>query len=159
MTILQIDMIRYWELVQWKKNLETQGKSWWLENETQSQEWLRYQVIFSHQIYFESRNQYLPLIQKFVEKNLDPWEFYSFFLTLWYKDINQTDVFQQDWQNKEESAFSTDDRAKPFYDCIESIFDAGEEFSETDMTNVEEEQFRAEVTKIFDKIENLLEKA
>lgn len=154
MAIQQIDLTRYWKLIHCKKKL---GKAWWTEeNHAKYLELLHYQVMMEREVFFQNRNDYLPLIQKFVEENLDPWEFYSFFRDLFSRDRDQVDVFEQDWQKKRESIFVIDDRAEEFCDCIDSIFDVGEQFNEIDN---EKKKFRARVTEIWAEIQNLLQEA
>lgn len=164
MSLIKIDLSRYWELLEKKENFETQGKSFRKENKKEYREWFHYLVILEHEVFFQSRESYLPLIQKFVEEKMDPWEFYSFFRDLWSKNLNQIDVLERDWRKKRESTFITDDRAKEFCDCIHYIFDAGEEFNDSDNEEEvneianEEEKFRAKVTEVFSKMQEILKK-
>ena len=154
MAIQQIDLTRYWKLIHCKKKL---GKAWWTEeNHAKYLELLHYQVMMEREVFFQNRNDYLPLIQKFVEENLDPWEFYSLFLDLWRKDRDQTDPFQQNLRENGKSTFVIDNRAEEFCDCIDSIFDAGEQFNEIDN---QKEKFRSKVTEIWAEIQNLLQEA
>lgn len=144
MTIQQIDLTRYWELVQLEKN---QGES---------RELLDYRVIFSYQIYFESRKYYLPVIESFIQEKIDGEDFHDLFLTIWRNDRDQIDVLEQNLREKGESTFATDDKAKPFYDCIDRIFADVEALHEMDLTNAEEEEFRAKVTEVFGKMQEIL---
>lgn len=152
MSLIQIDLKRYWDLVQWEENLET---PWWTEeNKTQYRELLSYQVMMEREVFFQNRNQYIPLIQSFVEENLDPWQFHRFFRRFWRKTIDQGEELEQSLREKRESTFMTNDKAVEFCDCIHSIFDAGEQFIEIDN---DQEKFQTRVTEIWAEIQNLLE--
>lgn len=66
-----LDKSRYFELVAKDKNLEIKGTSLYEENKSECLELLSYQIIVSEQVFYENRFQYIDLIKKYLDGEIN----------------------------------------------------------------------------------------
>ena len=78
-----LDKSRYFELVAKDKNLEIKGTSLYEENKSECLELLSYQIIVSEQVFYENRFQYIDLIKKYLDGEINcytfQWDFFDLY--------------------------------------------------------------------------------
>lgn len=110
---------RYFELVAKDKNLQIKGTFLYYENRLEYRELVSYQIILEEQVFYANRSEYINLIQKYIDDEINCYQFqWNFFDILHHhmeiydkliKNLNQFEInFSSDIKMKEFSLLVND---------------------------------------------------
>lgn len=174
MSIIQIDMTRYCELLRKEEEMARQGKILSHHNPTEYLEIMEYTVILAKKFTFENKESYLLLLKKFVEAEIDGETFHRFFWSLQQNYLQTLHKIDKEIEDKEKFSLELDSKANELFRLLQFIFGLGEVFTNVEAAeihvqkmrkklktefgrNLEEDEFRSWATEIWAEIQTLLQ--
>ena len=146
----EFNIVRYIELLKEDQELRSQGSSFYYEGDkAKRSELLSYGIMVENQIIYNRRNEYIPLIEKYVSKKIELFSFIFEFCTIRRKDLNLLDHLENNFE--ELSKVLIDSKSNEFGDRIQAIFETFE-FVDDDIS---ESKFRSFMEESFLQIEQI----
>ena len=162
--IKNFNKIRYFELLEKQDVLRNQNKSLFDENPKEDSELLSYGVILENQIYYNRKDEYIGLVEEYLQDNpgeaearLFQWEFCTLFKT----DNQTVEIFEKEILEEgvqKLKNFEIDSKSKEFSVLIHDIFgscefvtfDAKDDIPfREDSSGIALEKFRSEIGETF----------
>ena len=140
---------RYFELVNKNKILKTDGSSLYRENKAEYSELLSYDIILTKQVFYENRFQYIELIRKYFEGEINCYSFQWGFFDLYNDHLEIMDNIKNSLDESSVITFSSDSKMENFSSLVEELVPICDALDDS----LTEERFHLEIQKIFDKIQ------
>lgn len=137
---------RYLELVKKDKFLETKGISLRDENKSEYSELLDYDIALSTQVFYENGFQYVDLIHKYMDGEINCYAFQWDFFDLYYEHLEIFDNRKENFNPSSSITFSMDSKMENFCSLVDDDLLPLCEFLEDGVT---EERFDQEIPKIY----------
>lgn len=143
---------RYFELLLEEKALRAKGL--WLGNinKLEADEFRAYKIILEKQVFYQNRSQYINLIQKCINDEINCWEVEWTFFELYSDDLK---ILEQKimCSNEDEISFDTDSKIENFSLVLDELHSICELLDDL----VTEENFYLRLKKIYSDIQKYSE--
>lgn len=136
---------RYFELVNKDKFLDTKGISLKHENKSEYLELLDYDIVLSKQVFYENGFQYVDLINKYIDGEINCYAFQWDFFDLYYDHLEIFDNLKGNLNQSLSITFSMDSKMENFCSLVEDLIPLCEFLDD----GVTEERFDREIKKIY----------
>ena len=151
----EFNIVRYIELLKEDQKLGSQNSSLYKEDKVKDRELLSYGIMVENQIIYNRRNEYIPLIEKYVSKKIDYSSFIYQLFTIQEKDDGLIDHLENNFE--ELSKVLIDSKSSEFGVIIEDIFDLFEliDCAENEPFEIIELRFRSVIEESLLQIEKI----
>lgn len=141
---------RYFELANKDKILNTKGISLKDENKSEYFELLDYDIVLEKQGFYENRFQYVDLIKKYIDGEINCYAFQWDFFDLYHDHLKILDNLKRNLNQSSSITFSIDSKMENFCSLVEHLVPLCEFLDE----GVTEERFDREIKKIYSDMQN-----
>lgn len=147
---------RYFELVAKEKALQAENSSLYDINKSEYSELTSYQTILQQQVFYDNRSQYIDLIQKCIDGEINCYAFQWDFFAIYYDHIK---IYHKLIENlnqagiSSEISFYTDSKIKNFSLLIDELVPICEFLNE----GLSERGFYRKMEKIYSNIQKYAE--
>lgn len=136
---------RYFELVNKDKFLEAKGISLEDENKSEYLELLDYHIVLSNQVFYDNRFQYLDLIDKYIDGEINCYAFQWDFFGLYYDHLQIFDDLKKNLNPSSSIRFSINSKIENFSSLVDDLVPLCD-FLDDGLTK---EKFDQEIRKIY----------
>lgn len=143
---------RYFELVAKEKALQSENSSLYDINKSEYSELTSYQIILQQQVFYDNRSQYIDLIQKCIDGEINCYAFQFDFFDIYYDHIEISNKLIENL-NQSEISFSTDSKIKNFSLLLDELVPMCEFLDE----GLSEKGFYRKIEKIYSNIQKYAE--
>lgn len=135
---------RYFELANKNKSLKTKKTSLNHDNK-EYLDLLDYDIVLEKQVFYENRFQYLDLIKKYIDGEINCYAFQWDFFDLYYADLKIFDNLKENLNQSSSITFSIDSKIENFSSLVNNLVPFCE-FLDDGLTK---EKFDLEIKKIY----------